>query len=291
YTRRFWYEVQCALLVSCGAPYRRRYVYKVIMVEKLKKLFEFCTKQNFVVRYMFFTLLGTFGGATYIGKLSELATYYYAWDNNFIVPVEGVPYLKLTIFGASFSVILFTILLFTAIYMFGHFLFIYVKNHSDGLFGLSVLFFKMMTKNHTTVTAMASGLIASLIITFIVFIMPYFDDSITMSRWISVPLSLVGSFVTFMVLWNKKTLLAIAIFISLSGAFIVPYVLFNSTIYADLINNLGYGGGLLVDIETANKSYLGSELLLRTSESVIIKGSDFKTTEIPISKINHIVYK
>ncbi|NBI56373.1 hypothetical protein EIZ48_28355 [Photobacterium alginatilyticum] len=25
YTRRFWYEVWCALLVQCGAPYRRRY--------------------------------------------------------------------------------------------------------------------------------------------------------------------------------------------------------------------------------------------------------------------------
>ena len=25
YTRRFWYEVRCALLVLRGAPYRRRY--------------------------------------------------------------------------------------------------------------------------------------------------------------------------------------------------------------------------------------------------------------------------
>lgn len=34
YTRRFWYEVQCALLVQCGAPYCRRYAFSRFKGEK-----------------------------------------------------------------------------------------------------------------------------------------------------------------------------------------------------------------------------------------------------------------
>ncbi|WP_236546617.1 hypothetical protein [Psychromonas sp. L1A2] len=98
------------------------------MVDTIKKYLEFMIKQNFIVRYIFLSLLGTLGGATYVGKLSEYATYYYAWSNGFRVPAEGVPYLNLTVFGASFSIIILAIIAFTAIYFFGKLIYNYIQN-------------------------------------------------------------------------------------------------------------------------------------------------------------------
>ena len=257
------------------------------MVDTIKKSLEFMIKQNFIVRYIFLSLLGTLGGATYVGKLSEYATYYYAWSNGFRVPAEGVPYLNLTVFGASFSIIILAIIAFTAIYFFGKLIYNYIQNDIILKGATSIL--QVLVKDKKKSTVILFCIVIALFLSVIVFTLPYLSFVVTISRWIIVPLVFFVTFITLMVLWNRKTLFILAVVISFSFAVITPSILFNASLYSNLLGALGYGGGINITIESGKKNYINNKLLLRTSKYFILIKNN-KIIEIPSNKIDRIIY-
>ncbi len=259
------------------------------MVEKLKDLAQFVLKQNFVIRNMIIIFLGSLGGATYLGKVSEVATYYYAWNSGFRLPAEGVPYLALTVFALSFFVFISAFLVYMAVYFFGKVFFSYVEN--DRITSTVRLILRTSLQNKSLVEVLAAGLAASTLLSIVAFTIPYLDQSIEVNRWIVVPVTFILSFISFASLLDRGMLKILAAIIALVCAFGFPMAMFNQTNYVYTLNILQYGGGISVDITTSKAKYTGSKLLLRTSQSLILKDSeDNRIIEIPFSKVEAISY-
>ncbi|MEZ9861533.1 hypothetical protein AB4381_24200 [Vibrio splendidus] len=258
------------------------------MREKFKEIADFIFKQNFIIRNIIIAIIGSLGGATYLSKLSEAASYFYAWNSGFRVPAEGVPYLALTVFGLSFSLMLLAILVFVATYLFGQAMSHY--SESNILMRVSTKIFHIGIRNSNTLTVVASAITASSIVAIGFFVAPYFYSNITTTPYISVPLSFLGTFITFIVLWRKGALKIVAAFLALIFVFGAPWVMFSPTAYSALLNNLGYGGGIVVEVSGDN-NYSNVQLLLRTSNSLILQdNASNNVIEVPLNKVNEITY-
>ncbi|EPN5006677.1 hypothetical protein ACT0GK_004460 [Vibrio parahaemolyticus] len=259
------------------------------MIDSLKKVANFVLRQNFVIRNMIIVFFGSLGGATYLGKMSEVATYYYAWSSGFRVPAEGVPYLALTVFGMSFVVLISAFLVFIATYLFGRVMLSYTDNNV--IFRLTASIFRLGIRNSNSIEVIAAGIGASSLVAVGAFVAPYVDSNIEISRWVLVPVSFVMSFVTFVVLWNKGALKVVAALIAAVCAIGAPISMFNQTTYTYALNSLQYGGGLSVDVTSNKVEYIDSKLLLRTSQALILEESKTnRVIEIPVSKVDKISY-
>src|SRR5690606_10988102 len=108
------------------------------MIEKLKSIVVNLLEANFVIRFAILTFLGALGGSSYIGFISEFASYYYAWDVGFRIPAEGIPYLKLTVSAFSFIAISLGVIVFSLVYFIGQSILWYVSKTKFGfkVFGL-----------------------------------------------------------------------------------------------------------------------------------------------------------
>ncbi|ELB1642101.1 hypothetical protein QPB21_004629 [Vibrio alginolyticus] len=258
------------------------------MHEKIKKISDYIFKQNFIVRNIIIAVIGSLGGASYLGKLSEAASYLYAWNSGFRVPAEGVPYLALTVFGLSFSLMLLAILIFVAAYLFGLAMHHYSENNL--LMKVATKIFRFGIKDINTLTIVASALAASSLVSIGFLVAPYFDPSIKIATYISVPLSFIGTFITYIVLWRKGALKVAAAFISIVFVFGAPWAMFSTTAYGSFLNSVGYGGGITVEI-SGSTDYSGVKLLLRTSQSLILQDTtNNNVIEVPLNKVNEIMY-
>lgn len=267
----------------------RKYLLLGSVVKKLKDLIQFVLKQNFVIRNLIIIFLGSLGGATYLGKVSEVATYYYAWVSGFRLPAEGVPYLSLTVFALSFFVFISAFLVYMAVYLLGKVFFSYISNDSMSSIVMQIL--RLSLKNRSLIEILAAGLAASTLLSTAAFIIPYLDQSIEVNSWILVPTTFILSFIAFVSLLDKGMLKIFAAIIALVCAFGFPMAMFNQNNYVYTLNILQYGGGISVDITTSKEKYTESKLLLRTSQSLIIKDSeDNQIIEIPFSKVEAISY-
>ncbi|MBB1403123.1 hypothetical protein H5117_15595 [Pseudoalteromonas sp. SG45-1] len=259
------------------------------MVGKLKDLAQFVLKQNFVIRNLIIIFLGSLGGATYLGKVSEVATYYYAWNSGFRLPAEGVPYLALTVFALSFFVFISAFLVFIAIYTFGKVFLSYIKN--DSVLSMVNSILKLNLKSRGLIEIIALGIAASTLLSIFVFIISYLDKGTEVNHWVLLPCTFILSFIAFSSLLDKGLLKVLATIIALICALGVPIAMFNQTNYVYILKALQYGGGISVDVTTSKAQYFGSKLLLRTSQSLILKGSeDNRIIEIPFSKVEAISY-
>ena len=91
------------------------------------------------------SILSALGGATFIGVLSEYATYYYSYSFGIRIPTEGVPYLSVLTSSLSFFVLFCSGIFFFIIYYFFKYVG-YVAYASFSLFRLNNLFIFIATK-------------------------------------------------------------------------------------------------------------------------------------------------
>ena len=259
------------------------------MYEKFRDIIQYVMNTNFIVRYVLFSLLGALSGTTYIAVVSEFASYYYAWTNGLRIPVEGIPYLKLTISIISFIAILTGSAMFAAAYLVAGML----------LWGLGVLFQREQYKNlrsplfsiFNKVSEIPIGyVIFSAFIIFVLLSGGMYLKGEGVDIFMLMRIAFVSVFIPF-IIWNKRTLAIFACIVSVGAAVAVPNELFKKDVYEDILRNLKYGGGQYVVIDTTyDPQSMNYKLFLRTSEVLMVETGDSKKLEIPVGKINNISY-
>lgn len=259
------------------------------MYGQFRKITQYVTNTNFIVRYVIFSLLGAFSGTTYIAVVSEFASYYYAWTNGLRIPVEGIPYLKLTISTISFIAILAGSAMFAVAYLFSSML----------LWALGLSFQREKYKNLRSPLFGIFNKLSELPIGYVIFtgfiIFALLSGGTYLKEGdIDIFMLMRGALVSFFIpfiIWDKRTLVVFACIVSVGAAVAVPNELFKKDVYEDILRNLKYGGGLPVVIDTMyDPQSMNYKLLLRTSEALMVETSEGKKLEIPVGKMNNISY-
>ncbi|MEZ8196849.1 hypothetical protein [Vibrio cortegadensis] len=272
------------------------------MFDKIKNIIASFFKVNFAIRFAILSFLGALGGSSYIGFISEFASYYYAWDLGFRIPAEGMTYLKLTVSALSFIAISLGVLVFSLVYFIGQLVLWYVYKSKFGInvlgvgvgVGIDFSDFLPALRIVTLKKILPIALIMSLISGVVGFVAPIYDETITINNYVLSLIAFVGMFFFIIILWNTKALLIFSGIFSLVVGVVIPNILFDSDTYAYLLRQLKYGGGIEVKISPSySKSSESSEsfkLLLRTSSSLILLNKTHEILEVPHTKINTISY-
>ena len=267
------------------------------MFDKIKNIIASLFRVNFVLRFAILTFLGALGGSSYIGFISEFASYYYAWDLGFRIPAEGMTYLKLTVSALSFVAISLGVLVFSLVYFIGQLLLWYVSKSRFGfdILGVGMEFdfanFLPALRSVTLNKILPIALIMSLISGVVGFVAPIYDETITINNYFLSSIAFLGMFFFIIILWNTKALLIFSGIFSLVVGVVIPNVLFDSDTYANLLRQLKYGGGIEVRVSPSySKDSESFKLLLRTSSSLILLNKTHEILEIPHTKINTISY-
>ena len=119
-----------------------------------------------------------------------------------------------------------------------------------------------------------------------------FSETVKLSISVRLVISLIISVIYISILL-PFTLPKLTMIISIvyAGVFLLaaPFTLFNQTVYAIILSEIGYGGGSQVEIQQ-NEGPKKYHLLLRTNDSIFVKGDRKTPTEIPLNEIKSINY-
>ncbi|WP_205952147.1 hypothetical protein [Pantoea stewartii] len=252
-------------------------------------------------------LVGALGGSGYIGFLSEYATYYYAWENAFRIPAEGSPYLKIAISSITFIAILFSASIYILFYAliksvqyYSH-LFKLLEKPTENLGGISRKIVKLLIiMNKPIEKDKAKKLIVYLILFFTIFFFCVFyfgtsnhsDNNQKPPLWFMFIASLLSAFLyalPIIALTYKEMTVPIAISMALVFLVASPFILFNQQVYSKILQEIGYGGGINIEVSQENNKN-EFKLLLRTTDSLFVKSRESSAIEIPLSEIKEIKY-
>lgn len=277
------------------------------MIKTIKK----SMPMSFAIKMLLTGFVTALGGSGYIGFLSEYATYFYAWNNEFRVPAEGSPYLKITISSITFMLIFAASILFSASYLL---LEIWRKINDElekkqKYFALStnttapttehlsikkkaLAAFFSLNKAVSKVNAIYIILFFGAMIFVVFYLISTFFASSVLSPTLRLTISLFSStcyIILVLPLVFPKLTLPASIFYAGFFLLVAPFALFNQNVYAGILSEIGYGGGSLVEIQQNNK-LTRYHLLLRTTDSIFVKTDGKTPIEIPLNQINSINY-
>lgn len=252
----------------------------------------------------------TLAAGSGIGFFAEYAAYRYALYYGIRPPLEGIPYLRVAITSLTVGVLLLAALIFTLIKLVCYSLLSWCNNWVVNT-KWSIHIARRLVPNQASekelsnytdamieayrklpfwkALLLALGLSTFISIPAIIFSLIGIDDW----DWSTLPLILVCVFITALLFWKEQ----VSIWLSFIGVtatiIIIPMSLFSVTIYGNLLQILGYGGGLPVTVivaeETSNiekKTRIDGALMLRTTSVLILFESKKKRVlEIPLEKV------
>lgn len=260
----------------------------------IHKIISEFSQLSLVIKIAISTLASTFAGAGFIGFVSEYATYYYAISNSVRLPVEGVPYLQMTITLISVAVlcsIIFLLLIFSF------------------YFYLTGLVFKHVVSRDLSKPVK--------IILFSISMLPLLVSIVLIFAFFYSVTSVSSHYVYFKVVPIKNgidqyipyiTMLALLLLISL-GFYIYPktknifisltilvsslafsFSLFNADLYTYLLQKTKMGGGYEITIKTKEKT-VTKKLFLITKENIMLYNDEMtEVVEIPKNNIQEYSY-
>ena len=240
-------------------------------------------------------------GSGYIGILSEYATYWYAYNHSIRLPLEGIPYLRITIASTTFAVTSFAFCVFLFI-RFHATLVIYISTKMDASISTRIdgksfvdRLRKMPLKRFLLLTIPS--------IAFLMLIGYAFVRYAPLPTFPGAPRPIFGAlffgvFAAFqyaIMRWpSGRNWLGGALAFSILIA--APMILFNVDRYKQVLAILKYGGEVPISItlreaqEEAHERFEGV-LLLRTGSAVFMRpqGSEH-AKEFQLEAIRHIIY-
>lgn len=277
--------------------------YIVQAIDIAKKIAPFTLPTKLIIGY-FITALGS---ASIIGFLSEFATYAYAVDNGFRLPVEGIPYLKPTISFISLMII-FT----STIAFFGAYIFVkttaFIFSSPEYLFKIPFRIIQRILKKDETIiinvrlslndTSASKAAILSSIASLLATGMFYYmfeinKDSIHTLHWWVYCLFFVCTFSTYLSAFNKSYVKYIASSIAALSVVTIIILMFNPLIYSKFLFATGFGGGRPTTIYTNNESdkTISGELLIKSNEIYFLKSTDNSIIEYPTKNVVKVIYR
>ncbi|WP_337917100.1 hypothetical protein [Vibrio cholerae] len=266
------------------------------MFRIIKKTAEMFFGLHIVARYLILSVASAMFGAGYIGLVSEFASYYYAWESGFRIPAEGIPYLAMTISTISFFLLVVFAVVFASVYLAGLYFAFYA-------IGMSLLFRKLGTdligdfsnihskvKELSIGTALIIGVGVGVGIWIILSLVTYFKGEYTFNVW-QLSRSIFLGILFIVLIWNKRMLTLFSLLTSLFSVIAVPHMLFNTDNYSNILRELRYGGGIEIGVTLKdNHELFEYELLLRTSNALILRDSQGRVSEVPMSNVLKITY-
>jgi hypothetical protein len=242
---------------------------------------------------------------TGLGFVAEFAAYSWAIYNGLRPPVEGIPYLKPVVTALTVATIFCAALAYLVI----HFVAAILINHVDQALKLDRVFWKYVRKPDGALTAdellnkhrnlsFKRAVMASLIITAAAMLL--FIGCMALVGQIFTRYELIiFCFATFLALifaWHRN----VRYWISVGGLFVtlvlVPASFYHAPSYGLLLQYLGFGGGIPVQLTVVEDPGTGQQrksitglLLLRTTTAVLIYEEDAeRVREIPIQQVLYI---
>lgn len=259
----------------------------------LRNLFSQYAHLSLAIKITISTLTSIFAGAGFIGFISEYATYYYAISNGARLPVEGVPYLQMTITMISvillFSIIIILLLLSLYFYITG-------------------LIFKVVIKKEPSKTTKVilftiSMIPVLLVISVLIYYIFILDHNHVYLK--AVPIDEAHGIYNFylMIITFGLMLMSLGFYVYpktkdwfmsltvLMFSFLFSVALFNTDIYTYFLQKTKLGGWHEITIESKEKVIKG-RLFLVTKDNIMISNEYMdEITEIPKGNIDKYYYK
>ncbi|WP_440467399.1 hypothetical protein ACKI1H_00880 [Pseudomonas sp. YH-1] len=271
---------------------------------------------SFPAKILLTALIGGLGGSSFVGFLSEYATYVYCVSYGIRPPAEGIPYLKASVTAASIFLLTSGSTIFIAVLL-------AIKYIMGNLTVIESIFSRLKSDKDDTLLDKIRNELASpsrqairnlnwkqfLFILVPVFILlgwflafsiltktDVITDPTFFQRHSAHTISiLLSSFflIPAIVIWRPASLWWVAAIASITNVFFWITLLFTPKYHAELLQAIGYGGGLPITIELKEKSSAPINgqvnLLLRTGSSIIIlEPKSSLITEISIDQIAKI---
>lgn len=260
------------------------------------------------IKLLIGSIIGALGGSTFIGFISEYATYYFAYYHGARLPVEGVPYLKLAVTLVSLAIFGGTLLCFGVMYWILRQLLAMTVHYARSLPWVREedLPLEALPLRRYILVGLPAVLVATLPI-FLSFTIQSFEVTPAESVWwVPAGMSprwfvLVGYLATALVLvvlarkpkgvkWFM-TSLSLVLVVGISAS------LFTPTVYGEFLRGIRFGGGIevvvsrncdgLPDCRNLETGYL----LLRTREAAILyRERSAMYVEIPTNQIRSYEY-
>lgn len=270
------------------------------IIEIIKKIAPFTFPMKLVIGY----LITALGSASVIGFLSEFATYTYAVDNGFRLPVEGIPYLKPTISFISLIIIFTSTFAFALAYIFVR-TSAFILNSPEYIIKIPINIAKRILKHDSDIklniqeTLNDVGATKALIITMIAsslatgMLYYLFKGTNISNHWWLYCLFFIAIFSTYLSAFNKLYVKYIASIISVLSVIAVIALMFNPSVYSKFLFATGFGGEIPTTLYTdseAEKTISGN-LLIKSNETYFLKNIDNSIIEYPTKNVIKVVYK
>lgn len=219
---------------------------------------------------------------------SEYATYWYALDEGIRVPTEGVSYLAATVFALGFFLAVAFGLTFGIVWAVA--------------IGMRRVAVRFTRKDRFSSKGRRNSLGAYAIITLIAFSLILLFEG--QRGWPAVPMGGFGEMMLGIHVLMSMSLLYLlfgrgvlwsAIFLAASVYPTVLVLMFTPSVYGRFLRQLGFGGGVSVQIHFGERGELqeSGRLLIRTRESVLLRldSADSAIVEVPMMSIKRIRYR
>lgn len=244
----------------------------------------------------------TLVAGTGLGFFAEYAAYSWAIYYGVRPPLEGIPYLKLAVTGLTVFILLGGAITFVVIEFFANRILQWAELQLESLSITGKI--EKVTKGGrelyqkvSLVTALAVSLAIAIAVPLIIYSIGISDNDSNKTQQLI--LAGIFSFVVMLLLWDKRVPRILALSGVTAFIIIIPFSFFNVNVYNYILRELGYGGGLPVQItiigeatENSQRTNLDAYLMLRTTTSILIYESPAeRIREIPLSQILFLDHK
>lgn len=270
------------------------------LIDIIKKAVPFTFPMKLVIGY----LITALGSASVIGFLSEFATYTYAVDNGFRLPVEGIPYLKPTISFISLIIIFTSTFAFAVAYIFVR-TSAFILNSPEYIIKIPINIIKKVLKRDSNIrlniqetlndVGATKALIITMIASSLATMMLYylFRATNTINHWWIYCIFFMAIFSTYLSAFNKLYVKYIASTISALSVIVVIALMFNPSVYSKFLFSTGFGGAIPTTLYTDSESEktISGNLLIKSNETYFLKNIDNSIIEYPTKNVIKVVYK
>ena len=260
----------------------------------IHKLISEFSQLSLVIKIAISTLVSTFAGAGFIGFISEYATYYYSISNGVRIPVEGVPYLQMTITLISVALlfsIVFLLLVFSLYFYLTGLIFKYVvsKNMSKAtkivLFSISMI--PLFISIAIIIAIFHSITSADIHQVYFKVVPVKYGIERYIPHIIVVFLLLLVSLGFYIYPKTKNIFISLTILVS---SVVFSFSLFNTDLYHYLLQKTKMGGGYEITVKT-KEGTIKKHLFLITKENMMLYDDEItKLIEIPKGNIQEYSY-
>jgi hypothetical protein len=247
---------------------------------------------------------------TGLGFFAEYAGYRWALYYGIRPPLEGIPFLRVTVTALTVTLLVGGAALFMLVQAASSWILRTLENYISQAVTIERVINAILPslEHRNVVTAAvevfrsirllpalisALGLGASVAITFHVAESSGIPTEIRPALAVLLGIIFV---VLFLLAWNPDSKIGISLGAVASFVFAGPFLLFNVDVYGELLRTLGYGGGLEVRIALAEeeagigqKAVIQGSLLLRTNQVVLVyQQAENRVREIPLHQIIYV---